>query len=40
MSGFPAIDNDTMLILALVYILYRQNADKSVLIALLSVLIG
>jgi len=30
-------DGDTMLILALAYLLYRQNADKSLIIALLSV---
>jgi len=40
MSGFPVFDNDTMLILALAYILYKQNADKAILIALLSILIG
>lgn len=40
MSGFPVIDNDTMLVLALAYILYKQNADKAVIIALLSILIG
>lgn len=40
MTGFPVIDNDTLLILALAYILYKQNADKAVLIALLSILIG
>ena len=40
MTGFRVIDNDTLLILALAYILYIQNADKAVLIALLSILIG
>ena len=32
-------DRDTLLILALVYILYKQDADKTLLIALLSILI-
>ena len=33
------IDNDTMLVLALAYLLYKQNADKALVLALLSVLL-
>lgn len=32
-------DSDTVLILALAYILYTQNADMKLILALLSVLI-
>ena len=40
MTGTLNIDSDTMLILALAYILYSQNADIAAVIALLSVLLG
>ncbi|MBQ3842754.1 MAG: hypothetical protein II820_08695 [Ruminiclostridium sp.] len=33
-------DSDTLLILAVCYILYRQDADKTLILALLSILIG
>lgn len=33
-------DGDTMLILALCYILYKQDADRSLILALLSILIA
>ena len=33
-------DSDTLLILALAYILYKQNADRMLILALLSILIG
>ncbi len=32
-------DSDTLLILALAYILYKQSADRTLILALLSVLI-
>ncbi len=35
--SFP--DSDTMLILALAYLLYEQNADRALVLALLSVLL-
>lgn len=38
LSGLPA-DRDTLLILGLAYILYTQNADKTLIIALLSILL-
>ncbi len=33
-------DSDTLLILGLCYILYRQDADKTLILALLSILIA
>lgn len=40
MPGSFSPDSDTLLILALVYILYSQNADRTLLLALLSILIA
>ena len=34
-----SVDSDTLLILALAYILYRQGADMTVVLGLLSVII-
>lgn len=33
-------DRDTLLVLALAYILYKQNADIKIILALLSILIA
>lgn len=33
-------DSDTLLILGLCYILYKQDADKKLILALLSILIA
>ncbi len=38
-NGLFAADSDTLLILALAYILYRQGADMTAVLGLLSVLI-
>ncbi|MBR5089103.1 MAG: hypothetical protein IK093_06730 [Ruminiclostridium sp.] len=40
MVGRLLSDSDAVLILALAYILYRENADKALVIALLSILIS
>ena len=37
-GGFNA-DGDMLLILALAYLLYRQNADKTLILALLSIIL-
>ena len=34
-----SLDNDTLIILALAYILYRQDADIKIILALLSILV-
>lgn len=40
MNSAGITDPDTLLILALAYILYRQNADIKPILALLSILVG
>lgn len=38
-DGGLLADSDTLLILGLAYILYRQNADKALILALLSIVL-